>query len=65
LAIENALNLTDEQKAARKEMREIQAAMMKEVLGLLTPEQKEKAGIKEPGKKGGTKKPRAKEKAAE
>jgi hypothetical protein len=48
-----------------KEARDIQAAMMKEVMGLLTPEQKKKAGIKERGKKGGKRKPRAKKKPKE
>jgi len=46
-----------------KEARDIQAAMRKEVLNLLTPDQKEKAGIKERGKKGGERKPRPKKKA--
>jgi hypothetical protein len=66
--LKNAVTLTEAQQAAMKEAREAQGAMMKEVMSLLTPEQKEKAGIKEHGKKGakkgGERKPRAK-KAAE
>jgi hypothetical protein len=58
--LKNAVTLTEEQQAAMKEVREAQAAMMKEVLALLTPEQREKSGIKAPGKKGGERKPRAK-----
>jgi hypothetical protein len=67
--LRKVVTLTDEQKAAMKEARDIQAAMMKEVMGLLTPEQKEKAGIKEPrkkgGKRGGERKPRPKKKVNE
>ncbi len=67
--LRKVVTLNEEQKAAMKEAREIQAAMMKEVLGLLTAEQKEKAGIKERGKRGGKKggerKPRPKKKADE
>jgi Spy/CpxP family protein refolding chaperone len=67
--LRKVVTLTEEQKAAVKEARNIQAAMMKEVMGLLTPEQKEKAGLRERGKKGGKKggerKPRPKKKASE
>ena len=49
-AVEEAMKLTDEQKAAMKEANELRAALRKEAVALLTPEQKAKAGIKE-GKK--------------
>lgn len=51
-AVEAAMKLTDEQKAARKEVMELQGAMQKEAMALLSDEQKAKAGIKAPGKKG-------------
>lgn len=67
--LRKVVTLTEAQTAAMKEAREAQAAMMKEVLALLTPEQKEKAGVKERGKRGGRKggerKPRPKKKAGE
>ena len=44
------LKLSDEQKAAMKEVDELRAGLRKEAVALLTPEQKAKAGIKE-GKK--------------
>lgn len=49
-AVEEAMKLTDDQKAAMKEANELRAALRKEAVALLTPEQKAKAGIKE-GKK--------------
>ncbi len=61
---EEVLKLTDEQKAAMKKAQEARAAVMKEIVALLTPEQREKAGIKAGGKKkGGERKPRGKKKA--
>jgi Spy/CpxP family protein refolding chaperone len=50
-AVDAAMNLTEDQKAAQKELQEIQSGLNKEAMSLLTPEQKEKLGIK-PGKKG-------------
>jgi len=50
-AVEEAMKLTDEQKAAMKEANELRAALRKEAVALLTPEQKAKAGIKEGKKK--------------
>jgi Spy/CpxP family protein refolding chaperone len=64
---ESVLDLTEEQKAAMKEAQAAREAGMKEIMALLTPEQREKAGVKvrakkEGGKKkGGAKKPRAEE----
>lgn len=49
-AVDAAVNLTDEQKAAQKEANELRAALRKEAVALLTADQKAKAGIKE-GKK--------------
>jgi len=63
--LKKAVTLTEAQQAAMKEARAAQGALMKEVLSLLTPEQKEKAAIKERGKKGGKRKPRAKKKTDE
>ena len=64
--LKKAVTLTEAQQAAAKVVSEAQGAMMKEVMGLLTPEQKEKAGIKargeKRGEKDGEKKPRAKKK---
>lgn len=59
-AVQGAVELTPEQKSAMDEARKIQGEMMKKVFALLTPEQREKAGLKGPRKKGGEKKPRAK-----
>ena len=50
-AVDEAMKLTDEQKAAQKEASEVRAGMMKEVMALLTVEQKAKAGVKEGRKK--------------
>jgi hypothetical protein len=58
-AVQAAVELTPEQKSAMEEARKIQGEMMKKVFALLTPEQREKAGLKGPRKKG-EKKPRAK-----
>ena len=49
-AVDAAMNLTDAQKAAQKELDEVRAGLRKEAVALLTAEQKAKAGIKE-GKK--------------
>ncbi len=49
-AVDAAMKLTDEQKAAQKEVDELRAGLRKEAMALLTAEQKAKAGIKE-GKK--------------
>jgi Spy/CpxP family protein refolding chaperone len=63
---QSVVQLTEEQKAAMKKAQEARAAVMKEIMGLLTPEQKEKAGIKAQGKrdpaKKGVKKDRPKRK---
>lgn len=71
-AVRAAAELTPEQKAAMGEAQKANAEVMKQVFALLTPEQKEKSGIKirggrKPGakKKAGAKKPRAKKKAEE
>ena len=45
------MKLTDEQKAAQKEVDELRAGLRKEAMALLTAEQKAKAGIKEGKKK--------------
>jgi len=50
-AVDAAMNLTEAQKAAMKDVAELRAALRKEALALLTPEQKAKAGIKQPKKK--------------
>jgi hypothetical protein len=57
--LKDVVTLSEAQQAAVKEIGAIRAAMMKQVMGLLTPEQKEKAGIrraKPPGKKPAPKK---------
>lgn len=46
-AVDEAMKLTDEQKAAQKAADEVRASMRKEAMALLTAEQKAKAGIKE------------------
>ncbi len=58
-AVQSAVELTPEQKSAMEEARKLHGEMMKKVFDMLTPEQKEKAGIKGPRKKG-EKKPRVK-----
>jgi len=50
-AVDAAMNLTDAQKTAQKELDELRAGLRKEAAALLTPEQKAKAGIKEGKKK--------------
>lgn len=55
-AINAAANLSDDQKAALKEAQGLRRELRKAALALLTPEQKEKAGIKGPKKKKGKKK---------
>jgi hypothetical protein len=50
-AVDAAMKLTDEQKAAQKEVDELRAGLRKEAMALLTAEQKAKAGIKEGKKK--------------
>lgn len=62
-AIQAAAELTPEQKSAMDEARKIQGEMTKKVFALLTPEQREKAGIKGPRKKGGGRKAKPKKKA--
>jgi hypothetical protein len=70
-AVKAAVKLTPEQQKAMDEARACAAAMMKEVMALLTDEQKaklgtRKPGVKKPGKKAGEKKgPRKKKPAAE
>ena len=54
-AVAAAAKLTDEQKAALEETRKLSAAYQAAVVALLTPEQKQKQGIKAP-KKGKKKK---------
>jgi len=54
-AVKEAVKLTPEQEAAMKEMRKAQDAMMKEIMGMLKDEQKEKLG-----KRFGPRKPRKK-----
>jgi hypothetical protein len=63
-AARDAVKLTPEQEEAMKEVRKAQAAMMKEILGMLSDEQKAKLG-KRPGAKKPRKKPGAKKKAVE
>lgn len=64
-AVDKALNLSEEQKAARAELQKLTGEFNTAVLGLLSAEQKEKAGIKRGGaKKPGAKKPAAKKPAA-
>ena len=69
-AVDKALNLSEEQKTARAELQKLTGEFNAAVLGLLSAEQKEKAGIKgggakKPGaKKPGEKKPAAKKPAA-
>lgn len=63
-AVRNVVKLTPDQEAAMKELRKVQGAMMKEIMGLLTNEQKEKLG-KQFGPRKPRKKPVAKKKAAE
>jgi len=57
-AAEESVNLTDEEKAALAEFRKITGDFQREVLALLTPEQREKSGLKiaDAKKKGGKKK---------
>lgn len=50
-AVMAAMNLSDAQKAAMKEVEQLRAGLRKEALALLSAEQKAKAGVKEPGKK--------------
>ena len=50
-AVAAAMNLTEAQKAAKKELDELKGGLRKEALALLTAEQKAKAGIKEGKKK--------------
>ena len=50
-AVDAAAKLTDEQKEALKKVQELQQAMMKEVNGLLTDDQKAKLGMRVGGKK--------------
>jgi len=45
------MKLSEEQKAAVKEEMELRAELQKQAVALLSPEQKEKAGIKEGRKK--------------
>jgi hypothetical protein len=50
-AVMAAMNLSDAQKAAMKEVDVLRTALRKEALALLSAEQKAKADIKEPGKR--------------
>jgi len=50
-AVMAAMNLSDAQKEAMKEVGELRAELKKQAVALLTPEQKEKAGVKEGRKK--------------
>jgi Spy/CpxP family protein refolding chaperone len=59
---ESVLKLTDEQKAAMKKAQEARAAVMKEIMAMLTPEQKKNLGMNARGKKTGERKPRGKKK---
>ena len=54
-AVKDAVKFTPEQEEAMKEMRKAQGAMMKEIMGMLTPDQKEKLG-----KRFGPRKPKKK-----
>ena len=45
-AVEAAVTLTAEQKEALAKLREVETATRKALIGLLTPEQVEKAGLK-------------------
>jgi hypothetical protein len=59
-AVKDVVKLTPEQEEAMKEVRKAQGAMMKEIMGMLTDEQKQKLGKqfgpKKPRKKPGAKK---------
>lgn len=50
-AVLAAMKLSDEQKAAVKEEMELRAELQKQAFALLTAEQREKAGLKQPKKK--------------
>jgi hypothetical protein len=50
-AVDEAMKMTDEQKAAMKEVDELRGGLRKEAVALLSAEQKAKAGIKEGKKK--------------
>lgn len=63
-AARDAVKLSPYQEAAMKEVRKAQDAMMKEIMGMLTDEQKAKVG-KRSGPKKPRKKPGARKKAAE
>jgi len=63
-AVRGAVKLTPDQEAAMKEVRKAQDDMMKEIMGMLTDEQKAKVG-KRSGPRKPRKKPVARKKAAE
>jgi Spy/CpxP family protein refolding chaperone len=56
-AVEAAVELTEEQKQAMAKLRELNMQMRKEIMGLLTPEQRKAAGLQV--RKGGGKKKKA------
>ena len=66
-AVTKALNLTEVQTTARAELQKVTAELNAAVVALLSPEQKEKAGVKGAGAKkaGGAKKPAGEKKPAE
>jgi len=54
--VDEAMKLSDDQKQARAALQEIRTALTKEIVAVLTPEQIEKAGIKQRGGRAGGKK---------